>query len=140
MKYLIMFLILLLSSKSFSEDSISNPIDSETKSFSDTIKFNADPEFTDVSLQFISKKEFWLAISTLIVLLITLTLILKLISKKNLNDDLAVKLILTIIVIISTLFLVTAGYDDKSIAPAFGLFGAVLGYIFGKSDTKNQEK
>lgn len=140
MKHLLLLSILLLSLNSFSQDSVTTAIDPVNKSVSDTAYFNEDPESTDIPLQFISKKEFWLAVSTLIVLLITLPLILRLISKKNLNDDLAVKLILTIIVIIGTLFLVTAGYDDKSIAPAFGLFGAILGYIFGRTETKNPEK
>ncbi|MEX6508819.1 hypothetical protein [Jiella sp. M17.18] len=41
---------------------------------------------------------------------------------------------LAIIVVIAALFLMTAGYNENQTAPAFGLLGTILGYIFGKID------
>jgi hypothetical protein len=40
--------------------------------------------------------------------------------------------IIVITVIIGTLILVTAGYSNEQIAPAFGLFGTIIGYMLGR--------
>jgi len=44
----------------------------------------------------------------------------------------------TILIIVSTLFLVVAGYDDKQIAPVIGLFGTIAGYILGRNTRDSQ--
>ncbi len=41
----------------------------------------------------------------------------------------------TISVIVGSLFLVVAGYDDKQIAPVMGLLGTVVGYLLGKTSS-----
>jgi len=38
------------------------------------------------------------------------------------------------LVIISGLFLITAGYSQNQIAPMVGLLGTIAGYLLGKSD------
>ncbi len=40
--------------------------------------------------------------------------------------------IIIVAVITGTLILVTAGYSNEQIAPAFGLFGTIIGYILGR--------
>lgn len=40
--------------------------------------------------------------------------------------------IIVITVIIGTLMLVTVGYSNDQIAPAFGLFGTIVGYMLGR--------
>ena len=37
-----------------------------------------------------------------------------------------------ITVITGSLILITAGYSNDQIAPAFGLFGTVIGYMLGR--------
>ena len=118
------------------------PIDSlphKTASVADTTFTTKDPveDVGAMPLKFYSSKEFLFGVSILVTLVVILPLLIWVIKTKNLSDDLTVKLLLTTIVIICTLFLVVAGFDDKSIAPAFGLFGAILGYVFGKSENKN---
>jgi VIT1/CCC1 family predicted Fe2+/Mn2+ transporter len=44
----------------------------------------------------------------------------------------------TILIVISALFLVVAGYSDKQIAPVMGLLGTIAGYLLGK-DVKEKE-
>ncbi|HXH02673.1 MAG TPA: hypothetical protein VNN09_05065 [Candidatus Competibacteraceae bacterium] len=39
----------------------------------------------------------------------------------------------TILIIVSALFLVVAGYSDQQIAPVMGLLGTIAGYLLGKS-------
>lgn len=43
--------------------------------------------------------------------------------------------IIVVTVIVGTLILITAGYSNTQIAPAFGLFGTIIGYILGRSST-----
>ncbi|WP_143164210.1 hypothetical protein [Hymenobacter daecheongensis] len=87
------------------------------------------------SIQFLSNKEVLLGLIILTTLIIVLIINVIVVKKMNINADSSVKLLLTTIVIFSGLFLVAAGYDDRTIAPVFGLLGATLGYIFGKSET-----
>lgn len=45
----------------------------------------------------------------------------------------------TIVIIVSSLFLVVAGYSDQQIAPVVGLLGTIAGYLLGK-ETKTDAK
>jgi hypothetical protein len=40
--------------------------------------------------------------------------------------------VMVITVITASLILITAGYSDRQAAPAFGLFGTIVGYILGR--------
>ncbi|MVA59570.1 hypothetical protein [Agrobacterium vitis] len=44
------------------------------------------------------------------------------------------KPLLIIVIIFSAILLITAGYSDAQIAPAFSLLGAIVGYLFGRTD------
>lgn len=46
----------------------------------------------------------------------------------------------TILIIISAVFLVVAGYSDKQIAPVMGLLGTIAGYLLGKSSSGETNK
>ena len=41
-------------------------------------------------------------------------------------------------VIMATMVLITAGYNNEQIAPAFGLFGTIVGYILGRGEKAAQ--
>jgi hypothetical protein len=61
------------------------------------------------------------------------------IYKKNASwDQEATRVFTVTIVIISGLFLMTAGYNSQQVAPMFGLLGTMIGYIFGRSSAKEQ--
>jgi hypothetical protein len=47
------------------------------------------------------------------------------------GEDVA-RAVVVVTVIVGTLILVTAGYSNDQIAPAFGLFGTIVGYILGR--------
>jgi hypothetical protein len=51
-------------------------------------------------------------------------------------DETAIRYFVIIAVIGSAVFILTAGYDDKQAAPLYGLFGTLIGYIFGKSQSE----
>jgi len=44
-----------------------------------------------------------------------------------------VRLFIVVIVVAASLILITGGYSNDQIAPAFGLFGTIVGYILGSS-------
>jgi len=60
---------------------------------------------------------------------------------KTSQEDILKTLIITIIVI-GSLFLITAGYSNDQIAPAMGLFGSIAGYLVGRvsKQENNEEK
>jgi hypothetical protein len=85
---------------------------------------------------FISTKtpyEFWL---TCIIGFLGLSIIASLIwairKSANFRPEDITRPIIIITVIVGTLILVTAGYSNEQIAPAFGLFGTIVGYILGR--------
>lgn len=101
------------------------------------------PEASDGTSEFfITNKEAILSFFVLISLLLVLTIEIWLIKVVKINSDAAIKLILVSLVIMAALLLIMGGYSDKTIAPAFGLFGTIAGYILGKTDgpRKNDEK
>ncbi len=70
-----------------------------------------------------------LAFGLIIILLESVLIFTKKISEENI-----VRFIVVTLIIISALFLITAGYSNDQIAPAMGLLGAVAGYLLGKTE------
>ena len=59
--------------------------------------------------------------------------------RKNASWDQEATRVFAISVIITAgLFLITAGYSDRQIAPMFGLLGTIVGYLLGKSLPQEQ--
>jgi len=56
--------------------------------------------------------------------------------KRNRDPDALLRVLGTIMILISILFLIVAGYSSTQIAPAMGLLGTVAGYLLGKADRK----
>jgi hypothetical protein len=55
------------------------------------------------------------------------------VMRREQSSDALLRVLGTILIVFSTLFLLVAGYTDAQVAPAFGLLGTIAGYIFGKS-------
>jgi hypothetical protein len=77
--------------------------------------------------------EFWL---TCIILAFGVSVIVLLLwsmrgIRERRSDDIT-RSVIIVTVIIGALVLVTAGYSNDQIAPAFGLFGTIIGYILGR--------
>lgn len=58
---------------------------------------------------------------------------------KGKKADEVLKLFGTIIIIVSAVFLVVAGYTDTQIAPVIGLLGTIAGYLLGRSDAEDEK-
>jgi glucan phosphoethanolaminetransferase (alkaline phosphatase superfamily) len=98
---------------------------------------DAELETDTGTYNFLSQKEFWLSVIVLGLLLVVLTIEAIIISRRNITEEAAIKLVLVTIVLLGAIFLFVAGYRDSQIAPAFALFGTICGYIFGKSSNNN---
>lgn len=53
--------------------------------------------------------------------------------RKDLDSVLVFKLIGLALVVSAALFVIVAGFDDRQIAPMFGLLGSIAGYLFGRN-------
>lgn len=90
---------------------------------------------------FLSSYEFILSISILVFGLLLILFELHLIKTNQIAHDHAIKFIIITLIIVSTLFLITAGYNNDQIAPATGLLGTIAGYLLGrttKSENNNE--
>jgi hypothetical protein len=50
---------------------------------------------------------------------------------KKLEKDTILKVVVIPMAVVSAIFLVVAGYDDRQVAPAMGLLGTIVGYVLG---------
>lgn len=82
--------------------------------------------------------EFYLSCIVLVFGLIGIFAIYKLGKNRNLNNEEILKLFLVTVIVVAVLFVISAGYGDRQIAPAMGLFGSVIGYLFGRQSTKEE--
>jgi hypothetical protein len=58
---------------------------------------------------------------------------------KGITSHDVLKLFGTMIIVISAVFLVVAGYSDTQIAPVIGLLGTIAGYLLGSKDTTEND-
>ncbi|MDT7830110.1 hypothetical protein RQM65_15690 [Pricia sp. S334] len=90
-----------------------------------------------------SRLEFRLSLSILGFGLVVILLEIFLIKIRKINSEDTIKFITITLIIIATLFLITAGYSNDQIAPAVGLLGTIAGYLLGRIqnvNSKNGEK
>ena len=93
-----------------------------------------------------AKRDWWRAdeamtISSVVLIfgVVILFLIAWVMRKTVLSPDSVLRVFGTIIIIISSIFLVVSGYSDQQIVPVIGLLGTVAGYLLGKSSSNNSE-
>lgn len=109
----------------------------------DTLTF-VDPP-TNESLGFMVEKnvfsasEYMLSLLILIFGFLVMCLFTFLIVKREVNENQIIKLVILPLVIISSLFLITAGYEASQITPIIGLLGTIVGYLLGSNSNQNKE-
>lgn len=98
------------------------------------------PGVSDAERNYTSEPEFYL---TLIVAGIAVSTLLMqfLLLKRNtrLKSEDTSKVFGMTLIIMGTLFSITAGFSAEQIAPAVGLFGTIAGYLLGRSERKERE-
>jgi hypothetical protein len=81
--------------------------------------------------------QFYLSLIIIVFGLLVITaqmLMLRRVQTLN-SDDIARNCVITLVTT-AALVLVIAGYDSAQIAPAFGLFGTVVGYLLGRGNRR----
>lgn len=97
-----------------------------------------DPEPTSSESIPLTMKENILSILLLLIMIIVVFLEFSLVKKMQMTEANTIKLIVITIIIFSSIFLVTAGYFQEKLAPAFGLLGTISGYLLGKIDNNDK--
>ena len=82
-----------------------------------------------------SSQEVWLSFGVLIFGIIVVLSQAYLISKRQEALDNSLKYLSISLIIVGSLFLVTAGYGNSQIAPIIGLLGTVAGYLLGRAQS-----
>jgi hypothetical protein len=100
------------------------------------------PESTKTSTVLpISSLEFYLSIIVLVFGIVVILLEVLLIRSNKIAAEDTIKFVTITLIITSTLFLITAGYDNDQIAPAVGLLGTIAGYLLGRiNNSRNQSQ
>lgn len=63
-----------------------------------------------------------------------------LLTSKGRMDEAGTRNFIVIAVIGSAVFVLTAGYDEKQVAPLYGLLGTLVGYLFGRSQLESKSE
>lgn len=94
----------------------------------------------------LTRFEFWLTLLVVSFGVIVVGVQFFLLKKSRTSGDDILKVFGVTLIIVGTLALITAGFSDKQIAPAMGLFGTISGYLLGRAsvrtstDKKTQEE
>jgi len=78
-------------------------------------------------------QEIYMSIAVLIFGLLVVVAQTFLFYQQKTNVEEAFKYLIVTLIIIGSLFLVTAGYGNQQIAPILGLLGTIAGYLLGKA-------
>jgi hypothetical protein len=84
--------------------------------------------------------EFWLSLEVLLFGVIIGLLEYIILRNKDVSAEDTLRVFAITLILVGTLFAITAGFDSNQIAPAMGLFGTIAGYILGKRTTPQTEK
>jgi hypothetical protein len=97
----------------------------------------ASPRTADASLlDFFSARtpyEFWLTVLIGFLGVLNAALVLWAYRSSMVeNGERVLRYMAVIAILTATLILITAGYSNQQVAPAFGLFGTIVGYLLGR--------
>jgi len=85
----------------------------------------------------LSEYEFWLSAEVLAFGFAVLVAEFLLLRRAKITAEEALRVYAVSLILIGTLFAITAGFDSNQIAPAMGLFGTIAGYLLGKRAPAN---
>lgn len=88
----------------------------------------------------LTRFEFWLSLIILLFGTVVIIVQFSLLRKKAFDGNDVLRVFGVTLIIVGTLFLIAAGFGDKQIAPAMGLFGTLAGYLLGKASVDANKK
>lgn len=133
-KLLTLIISLFFSALLFGQEPVADSLTNlPPTQISSTNNSNPEPDETTAKIALpLSRLEFQLSLFILGFGAILILFEAYLIKTKSISSEDTIKFITVTIIIISTLFLITAGYSNDQIAPAVGLLGTIAGYLLGK--------
>lgn len=90
-------------------------------------------------LIYLSAREFWLSFEVLCFGIVVVGVQFGLLRKKRMQADEVLRVFGVTLILIGTLFAITAGFSSDDIAPALGLFGTIAGYLVGRRPSPTAE-
>lgn len=89
-------------------------------------------------VNFLSQFEFWLSIIVLLFGAFVIVVEYKLLAHtKEKRAEEILRIYAVTLILVGSLFLITAGYDSSHISPISGLFGTVAGYLLGRGSVRD---
>jgi len=88
---------------------------------------------------FLSDFEFWLSAEILCFGFGVIVIEFLLLRHTKITAEEALRVYAVTLIIVGTLFAITAGFDSTQIAPAMGLFGTIAGYLLGRRTTLTRD-
>ncbi len=83
----------------------------------------------------LTDREYFLSIAVLVFGLVIILLEFFLLIKRQDTPQSILLIIVTTLIVIAGLFIITAGLTTEQVAPAFGLYGAIVGYLLGRESS-----
>ncbi len=80
----------------------------------------------------VSKFEFWLSVQVIGFGVFVLVLEYRLMMRGKYTASEILRILAVTLILVGSLFVVTAGFDSIQIGPIMGLFGTVAGYLLGR--------
>jgi hypothetical protein len=88
----------------------------------------------------LTRFEFWLSFLILGFGCVVVGVEFALLRKKDFDGNDILKVFGVTLIVVGTLFLIAAGFGDKQIAPAMGLFGTLAGYLLGRATAAKKKE
>lgn len=80
----------------------------------------------------LTRLEFWLSLIVLLFGFVVVFVEYRLLRLRSFTSEEILRVFTVTLIIVGTLFALTAGFDSQQIAPAMGLFGTIAGYLLGR--------
>ena len=103
--------------------------------------FNSPPRdgLGTIAIQrILTRLEFWLSSVVLLFGFVVVIVQYRLLRLRSFTSDEVLRVFTVTLIIVGTLFALTAGFDSQQIAPAMGLFGTIAGYLLGRRSPERQ--
>lgn len=82
--------------------------------------------------------EFWLTVLVALTGLATIWLMIRALERSGpLRPEDVTRPLIVVLITVGALILVIAGFSSEQIAPAFGLFGTIVGYMLGRMSSQH---
>src|SRR5205085_664452 len=85
-------------------------------------------------VHFLSDLGFWLSVIIVLFGVFVVILEYRLLSRAKAKPSDVMRVLAVTLILVGSLFLITAGYSNDQISPVSGLFGTVAGYLLGRSN------